>query len=277
MSSVNTSCPTREVKDTDAITAAEGEMAAWYRAQKGAPGVEVHDDVDATWLVHTGAVWGNCVVNVRFRADAAQARLDTILRSFRATKRGVGFWISPFATPAELARLLNARGLRCRKHFPVMFCDLGALPPTHSRNDLTVSVLDDHSVFERHPHPYFGDIRTPLRRFELARLAYLNQKRPRQVWDFVAWRDGTPVSGCTLFKHGTVIGFHDVGTLGAYRRQGIGTGLMQHACSFAREHGCKSAVLIASGEGHGMYKRAGFHDVGPISYWYRSFRPASKV
>jgi GNAT superfamily N-acetyltransferase len=156
-----------------------------------------------------------------------------------------------------------------------MVRELTALPAAKSSTDgLTISVVNEHSIFETHPHPYFGNIRTALRRFELDRLIYLNQKRPRRVWDLVAWRDGTPVSGCTLFKHGSVVGFHDVGTLRPFRGQGIATALMQHACSFAHEQECKSAVLIASGDGYGMYQRAGFRDAGPISYWYRSFRTA---
>ncbi len=264
----------REVQDPDAVLATEREMAAWIAAHHGVPGIEVHADSDATWMVQPGAAWANCVVNVRFEERAA-GRLDRILRRYRATKRGVGFWISPFATPADLTRHLDARGLRCRKHFPAMFCDLKALPQTvKPLGDITISVLDDHAIFEKHAHPYFGDIRTKLRRFELTRLDYLNQQRPRRVWDFVAWRDGKPASVCTMFMHGSLVGFHDVGTLPAFRRQGIATSLMRHACHFAREHGCETAVLLASGEGYEMYQRAGFHHAGSISYWYRAFRAA---
>src|SRR5688572_291576 len=103
-------------------------MSEWFLAQSGAPGIEVHADSDATWIVHQGVVWANCVVNVRFGQGNAKRRLDDILRRYRATKRGVGFWISPIATPTELPRLLKGRGLRCRKHFPVMFSDFSASP-----------------------------------------------------------------------------------------------------------------------------------------------------
>ena len=271
----NTCTQIQEVRDPEAVLAAEREMAAWIGAHNGVPGVEVHADSDATWMVHPGVAWANCVVNVRFDEGTAGARLDRILRRYHAAKRGVGFWISPFATPAELTRHLGARGLRCRKHFPAMFCDLNALPRTvKPMGDLTISVIDDHSIFTKHPHPYFGNIRTKLRRFELARLAYLNQQRPRRVWDFVAWRNGQPIGACTMFMHGALVGFHDVGTLRSFRRQGIATSLMRHACHFARERGCEAAVLLASGEGYEMYQRAGFRHAGPISYWYRTFRTA---
>ena len=265
--------PTRE-ENPEAVATAERDMSEWFLAQSGAPGIEVHSDSDATWIVHQGAVWANCVVNVRFDQRTAHARLDHILRRYRATKRGVGFWISPLATPAELPRLLRDRGLRCRKHFPVMFSDFSASPPTAAApKEITFSVIDDHSIFDMHSHPYFGAIRTALRRFELGRLIYLSRKRPRRVWELVAWRDGIPVSACTLFRHGSIVGFHDVGTLLSFRRRGIATALMHQACCFAREQGCTAAVLLASGVGYGMYQRAGFRDVGSIGYWYRTFRP----
>ena len=115
------------IENPAAVIAAEREMAAWFRAQNSALGVEVHADTDASWVLHQGMVWANCVANVGFDHRDAEARLDRILRRYRATKRGVDFWISPFATPADLTRQLSARGLRCRKHFPVLFRGLTPL------------------------------------------------------------------------------------------------------------------------------------------------------
>jgi GNAT superfamily N-acetyltransferase len=271
----NRCCTAREIQDhPKAVLAAEREMAQWFVAQTGARGVEVHADPDATWIVAQGMVWANRVLNVRLNDGTAETRLDRILRRYRATKRGVGFWISPFARPADLSRFLPVHGLRCRKHFPVMFCELKRLPATdRSRDEISISVIEDHSIFKKHAHPYFGDISTRLRQFELGRLAYLSQQRPRRVWELVAWRDGIPVSACTIFRDGSVVGFHDVATLRRFRGQGIATFLMHQACRFAREQGCKNAVLLASGQGYGMYQRAGFRDVGSISYWYRTFQP----
>jgi aminoglycoside phosphotransferase len=58
-------CPSREMREPEALLAAEREMASWIAAQKGAPDVEVHTDSDAAWMVHPGSAWANCVAHVR--------------------------------------------------------------------------------------------------------------------------------------------------------------------------------------------------------------------
>jgi hypothetical protein len=194
----------------------ESEQAGWLAAHGSVPEVEVHVERDATWMIQPGAVWSNAVVRLRFGGGTVERRLDRVLKRYRATGRGVGFWVSPFATPEDVSARLRMRGLRCRKHYPAMYCDLRALARDVTRpGNLTIEVVEDYDIFATFPHPYFGDVQTPLRRFELARLAHLNQLRPRRVWDLVALRHGVPIGACTLFFDGTVVGFHDVGVRGA--------------------------------------------------------------
>jgi len=259
--------------NAEELAAVEAEHAHWLAIQTNISGVEAHVEPDATWLVHSGAVWGNCAIQLRFTPETVESRLKTIVARYRGTRRGAGFWVSPFATPVDLPDRLRQHGFRCRKYFPAMFCNLAHLPKKDERaQGITIEVVDDHHVFTKHAHPYFGPMTTPLRRFELKRLAALSALRPKQVWDFVAIHERIPVGACTLFIDGGIAGFHDVGVLKACRRQGIGSALMQHACEFARMKNCIGAVLISSGEGYGMYQRAGFREVGRIGYWYRQFR-----
>lgn len=254
----------------DEAAAVESEYAKWLAVQATVPGLEVHVEPDVTWVVQPGVVWGNCAIRIRFATDTVEQRLDRLLARYRETRRGGAFWVSPFATPADLPARLRARGLRCRKHYPAMYCDLRTLERAEAAlAGITIQVVEDHGLFTRHPHPYFGPIRTALRRFELARLAHLSALRPRRVWDFAALREGTLVGGCTLFLDHEVAGFHDVGVLPSARRRGIGAAVMREACAFARERGAAGAVLIASGMGYGMYERVGFREVGRIGYWYR--------
>ena len=48
--------------------------------------------------------------------------------------------------------------------------------------------------------------------------------------------------------------------------------MIAHALGFARDRGQKQAVLLASGMGYDMYRRAGFREVCKIAYWYRSLK-----
>ena len=72
-----------------------------------------------------------------------------------------------------------------------------------------------------------------------------------------------------MFVNDSVAGFYDVGVLEKERGRGIGSAMLAHALRFARERGATQAVLLASGMGSGMYRRAGFREVCKIAYWYR--------
>jgi ribosomal protein S18 acetylase RimI-like enzyme len=265
--------PVIPVIHAEQLAAVEAEQAGYLAAHATVPGYEVHVESDATWAIQPGGVWGNCAVRLRLAAGAADKRLDRIADRYCDTERGGGFWLSPFATPTDLPARLRRRGFRCRKLFPAMYRDLSKPDASEPEiGGLTFQVVEDHDLFLKFPHPCYGPIRTPMRRFELARQAHMAAMRPRRFWDIVAFREGVPVGVCTLFDENGIAGVHDVGVLPANRRQGIGTALMRQACRFSRGLGAAGCLLISSGEGYGMYGRAGFREVGRIGYWYRRYR-----
>ena len=267
--------PVIPVIHAEHLAAVELEQARYLAAHSTVPGYEVHADADVIWAIQPGGVWGNCAVRLRLAAGTADQRLDRIADRYCDTERGGGFWVSPFATPPDLPARLRRRGFRCRKHFPAMYRELTAPDaPEPEVDDLTFKVVEDYQLFLKFPHPCYGPIRTPMRRFELARQAHLAAMRPRRFWDLAAFREGIPVGACTLFHEEGTAGVHDVGVLPAMRRMGIGTALMQYAGGFARGLGATACVLISSGQGFGMYGRAGFREVGRIGYWYRRYRIA---
>ena len=265
--------PVVPVIDAQHLAAVEAEQARYLEAHATVPGYEVHAESDATWAIQPGGVWGNCAVRLRLAPGTADKRLDRIADRFCDTERGGGFWLSPFATPPDLPARLRRRGFRCRKHFPAMYSDC-SMPdgPDPRVSGLTFQVVEDYDLFLRFHHPCYGPIRTPMRRFELARQAHLAAVRPRRFWDLVAFHEGVPVGVCTLFHENGITGVHDVGVLPAKRRRGIGTALMRHACEFSLGLGAAGCLLISSGQGYGMYGRAGFREVGRIGYWYRRYR-----
>ena len=235
------------------------------------PGIEVHRDPDITWMLSNGAAWCNSGTALRFSPAKAGRRLDQILKRYAEHGRGAGFWVDDDATPADIGELLKARGLRCRKRFPGMWCDLAKLPKISVPKGIRIIQTPHHSMYLRHPHPYFGPITTAIRRHELNRLAHLAAQWPKRFFDFVALAAGNrPVGACSMFLDDSVAGFYDVGVLEKERNQGIGSAMMAHALRFARERGATQAVLLASGMGCGMYRRVGFREVCKIAYWYRA-------
>jgi GNAT superfamily N-acetyltransferase len=246
-------------------------LEAWYAAHANVPGMEVHRDPDITWMLSNGATWPNSGTALRFAAAKAGPRLDQILKRYAEHGRGAGFWVDDDATPENIGELLKARGLRCRKRFPGLCCDLAKLPKIPAPKGIRIIQTPHHSLYLRHPHPYFGPITTAIRRHELNRLAHLAAEWPKRFFDFVALAPGNrPVGACSMFLDESIAGFYDVGVLEKERNQGIGSAMIAHALRFARERGATQSVRLASGMGYGMYRRVGFHEVCKVAYWYRS-------
>jgi GNAT superfamily N-acetyltransferase len=240
----------------------------WYAMHARVPGATVHRDPDITWMAQGGRVWLNGGVAVRFREGTVVPRLTQVLARFK--ERGVGFWIDPEATPADVEAHLKRHRFRCRKYFPGMYCDLHALKDVLLPQGVTILPVIDHGMYEEMPHPYFGRISTPIRRYELARLVSLATRIPRDVFDFVAVERGQPIGACTLALSGSAAGLHDVGVVADRRGRGVGSALVLHALRFARAQHYQHAVLIATGIGFQMYQRIGFREVCRIGYWYRA-------
>ncbi|MGH9721702.1 MAG: GNAT family N-acetyltransferase [Bryobacteraceae bacterium] len=247
----------------------EDVYAEYLAHLAGVEGLEVHCDPDVAWKVSPAAAWSNCGVRVRFAEKSARKRIETILTRYRTNGRGAGFWVGPAAEPASLESLLTSQGLRCRKYFPAMYCDLGPpLPKAEPKVAIDFQAVTDYSIFRKHPHPSHGRISTAIRRFGLYCDEQLASREPRRAWDLMATHDGVPAGICTLFLGATHAGLFDVGVIEPLRNLGIGRAVVRHACQFARTQGMKGAILIATNMGYGVYHHAGFREVCRVGFWY---------
>jgi hypothetical protein len=221
--------PRRPVEgaDLEAVRILDETHAEWYRGQGRVAGVELHDDPDLVWVIHPGSSYANGGTRPRYAAATVERRLDGILSRYQSAGRGFGLWVSPEAEPVALE--LRARALRCRKYFPGMLATLSPHPAVPIPTGVTFDVVEDHAIFEHVEHPYFGRITTPIRRFEIGRLAALSRLRPRRAWDIVARLEGVPVGACTIFRGSRAVGCFDVGVVERARDRGIGAALMAHA------------------------------------------------
>jgi GNAT superfamily N-acetyltransferase len=93
--------------------------------------------------------------------------------------------------------------------------------------------------------------------YHLTADGYLNPKN--EVILLVFYLDGQPVSSVELFPTDRdTIGLYGFATLEAFRGKGIGSALMTYSLNLAKERGYKRAILQASEDGIGIYKRMGF-------------------
>ena len=185
----------------DEVLLIERHQVEAHAAEADVPCAEVHQDTDVTWTVHGGSAWRNNAVMVRLTAKTAARRLDAMMRRYERHGRGMGLWVSPLATPADLAKLLGARRLHCRKHFPAMIRNVDAaapLPDTPTGVEirpLRVATLLD-------------PVTTSRRRCELERLRVLLAHPGARTRVFDAWIDGSAIGRTELFLGSECAGIH---------------------------------------------------------------------
>jgi N-acetylglutamate synthase-like GNAT family acetyltransferase len=257
--------------DAELAQAHEDVHAEYYRSLKGAPGFEIHDDLDITWKVTPGAAWSNCGVRLRMSTDYCDKRLKQILLRYRQNGRGAGFWIGPAAQPTNLESHLLKHGLHCRKYFPAMSFDTEKrFPRGVQKTTLKIKIepLSDFEIFQKHPHPSIGPLTTKIRKLNLESQRFLLNQKPQTTNFFVALLDGIPIGICSSFLGSKTASLFDVGVLEKYRRRGVGTALVRHACTFARDHNASHVTLIATNEGFSVYERLGFREIAKFGFWY---------
>jgi len=256
-----------------AIELIERHHGEAFAAERVVSGIEVHQDRDITWVVHNGHAWRNAGIMVRLSTSGAARRLDTLIARYEKHGRGMSLWVSPLATPANLPKLLAARKLRCRKHFPAM---LRVLNERVSRlspvTGLEIRSVVDMNEFADIAYPAIGPLTTRLRRQAFARLQALLSEPSRRTRLAVAWLDGSPVGAIESFAGAEAAVVCGLSVLDQFQGRGIGSALLEHACDGARQSRMKAMVLLATTDGQRVYLRRGFTEVARFGYWYRSFQ-----
>ena len=256
----------------------ERNTAESFEAERVVPGAEVHADQDITWVVHPGDFWRNASAMVRLSAPTAGKRLDAIVRRYQTHGRGMGLWVSPAATPRNLAELLTARRFRCRKYYPAMLRNLTRRIAAPSRpSGLEIRRVRDWAEFEKTGYPSIGPLTTPLRRQAFGRLRALTMDRSERTLALVAYLDNKPVAASELFIGSESSGLLGLTVLPQHRGQGIGAALLEETCKEAVRCGASTMALIATNDGERLYARRGFSEVARFGYWYRSFQRPSMV
>ncbi len=227
------------------------------------PGATLHDDATSTW-VDSGVASStfNSIVRARFApAAAADAHIESVLAHFRQRSQPVTWHIGPTTEPPNLEQMLLAHGMVHSEDEPGMAVEL-----THILDSLpTPPGLTIHQVRDARGLRDWVDIwlfPVPVE----ARQPSFDALLGRGLGDDLPWRyyvgylDGHPVATSELFVGAGVAAVHYVVTQRDLRRRGIGAAMTLHVLRAARDQGYRVAVLTASPDGYGTYRRLGFQD-----------------
>jgi ribosomal protein S18 acetylase RimI-like enzyme len=251
----------------DAATANLATHASWTHLRT--PGM--HADVAADLvLVDSGLACDTFNLLCRARLDRGSSadRIRRAIDYFTGVGRPFSWWLSPGDQPADLADRLIAAGLQAAETELAMAAELARLEAIESlpkglrieRVRTREQLRDFARVVAANWTPADTNV---IHFYELAAPVLLTTDCP--LWFYVAYAGSEPVAASELTLGGGVVGLYSICTLEAHRRQGYGSALTMQPLLDARATGFRTAILQASAQGAGIYRRIGFAIFGEIT------------
>lgn len=213
----------------------------------------------------------NIVSRVGFESGFAADDVAAVAARVRASGRPFSWWVADETALTEAAMALGAVGFEPRETEEVMAADLDSTPPRTAPPDgvelravRTTDDLDDYArILAANWDPPAEDV-----------ARFLRAAGPPERWRedgafFVAYADGRPVAGAELLTTAGVTGIYGVATLEAHRGRGIASALLSRCLDHAAATGSRIAVLQATADGSGVYRRHGFRAIGACTEFAR--------
>ena len=241
---------------------------------RASPMAEFHVADGLVWCL--GAVPGAVVYRTGLDSASADGVIADRLRAFDAVGVAITWWAGPRDRPEELRRHLAAANFDLADDEAGMVADLEQLEEnlpvpsglefamTGADERLDERVIDEWLDVAELTHGW------PPERRDIRRRLYLtDERRPRPWRHVVARLNGTPVALSRILLHERTAMVHGVATVPDSRRRGIGTAVTLRALQLGRDDGATVAVLQASSEGQGPYRRLGFQQVASYGRFIR--------
>ncbi len=243
----------------------EQNQIAYARERFKVSGHTVFERPFALWgISHRTA--GECLVT-GCQMDDHYSQVEEIVRTFQAARRPGDWVLGPSAQPAELGRFLRtARRMMGPMHLAEMELDLADWSPEPL--SLPVARIHEWDAIDAEGHPKLTWV-SKASRIDTA-LAMKELQALGATHFFVSYVDGRLASCTAVFIHDGVAGIYDVITKEPYRRRGAASAAMTAALGFARDTGCRVAVLQSHRKAIGLYRRLGFEEKGLFKVFYYS-------
>lgn len=196
--------------------------------------------------------------------------LKDVIDHFAAPKKSYCIWINQAQLNEEMKQQFKALHIIPQGGEVGMIMDLQSYTSEESNYenirqvDTSVKMKDYSTVIANNWIPADQNVITY---YEQTASLYLESK----VMLFIYYHKRKAVSTLEMYPTDQqTIGLYGFTTLAAYRAMGIGSSLMRFALRRAKKEGYKQAVLQATEDGIGIYKKYGFRPIG----MYYEYAPA---
>ncbi|HEX2536524.1 MAG TPA: GNAT family N-acetyltransferase [Chitinophagaceae bacterium] len=225
------------------------------------PGMQVREN---EWLSYTDSGL-SCdtfnIIHIRTGAGLPASVLEEAVHYYRQRAAAFTLWVSSAQLNPSLEALLMESGLQRANTEPGMVLNLASLSlqeETHP-HDLRLArtpqeISDFAEVVAANWNPPDLNVRAY---YEQTTPSFLRNEHGIRL--ALCYLDAKPVSVIELFpSDNETVGLYSLATLESCRGKGIGSALLRFALRIAQTEGYRTALLQASEDGIGLYRRLGF-------------------
>lgn len=207
----------------------------------------------------------NFVCRARLAEDSMRGRIDQVLEHFTSVRRPFSWWVGPADQPASLGQTLLEAGFAAAESEVAMAADLNALNMTElAPHGLRIERVTTPEQLRDYAAINAANWTPPdqqvINFYEAASPVILASDSP--LWVYIGYLGDEAAATAEMTIGGGVVGLYNIATLEAHRRLGVGSALTLSPLLDAREQGFTTAILQASSDGLGVYKRLGFKETG---------------
>jgi GNAT superfamily N-acetyltransferase len=235
------------------------------------PGLEYFEEPGLAWTLTdvTYPIY-NSVLTFRTSPEEAEGQVDRILGMADRRNVPMAWWTLPSTRPANLGKLLTARGFVEAEQNVGMFIDLDRAP----EKLVYPPALNFEEVLDDDIYRTWSEVMGEVFAFpDFALDAWIDVHRTigfgrDKVWRYFLARFGDlPVATSSIFTGAGVAGVASVAVRPEFRGMGIGAAITLYALRAGREAGLRMGVLFASPAGRSMYERLGFKELCRSGLW----------
>lgn len=199
----------------------------------------------------------NVVLNAQLHEDNAQSVIKTAMAYFARENTPFAWWVGPEDMPQNLPHILQTTGM------PQIEINIG-MHLAIEHYSFTQTTLRVERVLEYKQIEDYIAIILDAHKNNTSVHTWYNQLRkiPFTLHDYeqlyVGYLDDIPVTCGSLTLHSDIAGIYNLVTNREYRKQGLGTAMMQELITRAQETGFTHVGLIAQKGAVSMHERLGF-------------------
>ncbi len=207
--------------------------------------------------------------NAAFGGEITKELALRVIDYYQAKRFPMAWWIGPSSHNQLADSILSDCGLIHDELDIGMFCALDSLEiNTDTPAGFEIKICQDTGEFNdfgKILSSIFDPIDHSVQQF-YQMIASIPREEMNQLRLFVGYMDGQAVTTGAAFLT-DVAGIYDISTHPEARKKGYGSAMFNNILKYVQDQGLRYAVLQASEDGLGIYKRSGFEEICQFNVW----------